>query len=518
MPGQIRQVQVIRPTVGLDTDACVRIAAYCRVSTDSEDQANSFLAQVKYYREYADTHANVELVDIYADEGITGTCMDKREDLLRLLKDCSLGRIDRVLVKSVSRFARNSLECLEMIRRLKDYGVSVLFENDNIDTKTMNSEMILYVKSAFAQSEALSGSKRVSTAYRMKMENGEFLTYHAPLGYILKGGNLIVDPKSAEAVKRVFSMYLSGMGCSKIASIYNKERVSGKEHWTTYSIRYILSNEKYVGDSILQKTFTPNVFPLRNRPNKGELDKFYVQNTHEGIVSREVFDRVQSLLQEKSYERGEKQEHFFAKKIYCEECGLAYRHRYQHEKEYWCCSQGKRDGTVCRSPNLSEDAIKDAFIRMYNRFRCFENEILDPALTVLNMLRERLLSGNTEINQIDQEIAQLCDQLNRYEKYRMKKVMDEISYMEQTGRIKARTTELRNRRLKLLSENDDLRLVDDLTDLKETLKEYPVALTSFDEVLFDAIINRITVSIDGTLTFVLKGNLRLREKAEVYRR
>jgi len=304
------------------------------------------------------------------------------------------------------------------------------------------------------------------------MENGEFLTYHAPLGYILKGGNLIVDPKSAEAVKRVFSMYLSGMGCSKIASIYNKERVPGKEHWTTYSIRYILSNEKYVGDSILQKTFTPNVFPLRNRPNKGELDKFYVQNTHEGIVSREVFDRVQSLLQEKSYERGEKQEHFFAKKIYCEECGLAYRHRYQHEKEYWCCSQGKRDGTVCRSPNLSEDAIKDAFIRMYNRFRCFENEILDPALTVLNMLRERLLSGNTEINQIDQEIAQLCDQLNRYEKYRMKKVMDEISYMEQTGRIKARTTELRNRRLKLLSENDDLRLVDDLTDLKETLKEY----------------------------------------------
>ena len=177
-----KTVQIIQPTIGLEADKKIRVAAYCRVSTDSDDQVNSFLAQVKYYNDFIKAQNNMILVDIYADEGITGTYMSKRDEFMRLIKDCTLGRIDRVLVKSVSRFARNSLECLETIRKLKECGVSVVFENDNIDTKTMNSELILYVKSAFAQNEALAGSRRVATSYRMKMENGTFFTYCAPYG------------------------------------------------------------------------------------------------------------------------------------------------------------------------------------------------------------------------------------------------------------------------------------------------------------------------------------------------
>lgn len=193
-----RTVQIIRPTSEISTEEQkIKTAAYCRVSTDSDDQENSFLAQVKYYSDYIGSREDMVLVDIYADEGITGTSMSKREEFKRLLNDARLGRIDRVFCKSVSRFARNSLECLESIRALKDCGTTVIFENDNIDTKTMNSEMILYVKSAFAQSESLANSTCVSTAYRMKMENGTFTTYHAPFRYKLVNGNLEIIPEEA---------------------------------------------------------------------------------------------------------------------------------------------------------------------------------------------------------------------------------------------------------------------------------------------------------------------------------
>lgn len=164
MQQSAKDVKVIRPTKGLYGDKKLRVAAYCRVSTDSDNQGDSFIAQVKYYNDFLRLSDNMELVDIYADEGITGTSINKRDDFNRMLRDSSLGKIDRIFVKSVSRFARNSLECIESIRLLKSYGTTVLFENDAIDTDTMNSEMILYIKSAFAQSESLSGSKRVSTA------------------------------------------------------------------------------------------------------------------------------------------------------------------------------------------------------------------------------------------------------------------------------------------------------------------------------------------------------------------
>ena len=271
-----RIVQVIQPTIAqINQQRKLRAAAYCRVSTDSEDQSNSFSAQLKYYTEYIKSNPEMEFVDIYADEGITGTCVNKRDEFKRMMKDASNGKIDRIFVKSVSRFARNSLECLEAIRSLNSFGVSVMFENDNIDTKSMNSELILYVKSAFAQSEALAGSKRVSTAIRMRMENGEFITCTAPYGYKLdKKSHLLVIPEEAEIVKRIFKLYLGGNGIGKIVKILNDEKipnVSGK--WSIPGVRYILSNEKYIGDSLLQKTYTPQMLPLRNIPNKGEIDR-----------------------------------------------------------------------------------------------------------------------------------------------------------------------------------------------------------------------------------------------------
>ena len=177
-----RAVQVIKANKSSVEDV-LRVAAYCRVSTDSEDQKESFIAQMHYYYSFIQQSENMQLVDVYADEGITGTCTAKRDDFNRMIKDCKIGKIDRIYVKSVTRFARNALDCLETIHLLKDYGVSIYFENDGIDTQNLNSELVLYVKSAFAQSEAMAGSKRVQTANRMRAENGHYIFASAPFGY-----------------------------------------------------------------------------------------------------------------------------------------------------------------------------------------------------------------------------------------------------------------------------------------------------------------------------------------------
>ena len=185
MSAEERTVRVIKADKSSE-NSTLRVAAYCRVSTSEEDQLNSFITQMHYYHDFISQSDNMALVDIYADEGITGTSVEKRNEFKRMLNDCRLGKIDRIYVKSVSRFARNALECIESIRLLREYGVSVFFENDRIDTLTLNSELILYVKSAFAQSEALAASKRVSTANRMRLEIGEYSICCAPYGFRAK--------------------------------------------------------------------------------------------------------------------------------------------------------------------------------------------------------------------------------------------------------------------------------------------------------------------------------------------
>ena len=222
----------------------IRVAAYCRVSTDSQDQANSFFAQVRYYSNYIRHNDEMTLVDIYADEGITGTEIAKRDEFKRMMKDARNKKIDRVLVKSITRFARNSLECLESIRALKSYGASVYFENDHIDTAIMNSEMIVYIKSAFAQNEALSASRRMAVSNRMRMEDGTFIPPNVPYGYRLENGQMVIVEEEAERIRKVFELYLSGMGANNIVKEMRRTE-QGNMRWTMSGIKYMLVNERY---------------------------------------------------------------------------------------------------------------------------------------------------------------------------------------------------------------------------------------------------------------------------------
>lgn len=329
MSAEERTVRVIKADKSSE-NSTLRVAAYCRVSTSEEDQLNSFITQMHYYHDFISQSDNMVLVDIYADEGITGTSVEKRNEFKRMLNDCRLGKIDRIYVKSVSRFARNALECIESIRLLREYGVSVFFENDRIDTLTLNSELILYVKSAFAQSEALATSKRVSTANRMRLEIGEYSICNAPYGFRAKNNELFTVPEEAAIVREVYGMYLSGMGFLKIAKALNRKYGTEKRFWKANSIPYILSNEKYAGDALFQKNFTPPVLPLMKRKNKGELPKYYVQNTHEAIIDKETFNLVQEKLKENT-ERNAKSKsrnNIFAGKLYCAYCSRSFKIKY----------------------------------------------------------------------------------------------------------------------------------------------------------------------------------------------
>ncbi len=510
-----KNVKVIEPTVPHIKDSrIIRAAAYCRVSTDSADQINSFSAQLKYYADYIKCNPQMEFVDIYADEGITGTSVQKRPEFKRMMKDAECGKIDRIFVKSVSRFARNSLECLENIRLLTSYGVSVLFENDNIDTKTMNSELILYVKSAFAQSEALAGSKRMSTAIRMKMENGEFITCTAPYGYKLdKESHLLIIPEEAEVIKRIFNLYLSGMGIARIAEILNNENVPHYSRcWRTSTIRYILSNEKYIGDSLCQKNYSTQTLPLKKKRNHGERNQYYVANSHQAIISKETFNLVRERLSRNSkVEVNKPKKVILSGLVRCDECGSLYKRIEQNGIIYWVCNEKSVSGVSCSGPNIRESDIFSAFVFVYNKLRAFQKDILDRTIKDVTNVKERLYCQNKEIAQIDTEIAMLCDRNCTYNELHGKGIIDDVSYLERTSELKFKISELRQKRMKILNNNDEEMILENLIKLKDILDESPKVILDFDEMLFSSVVDKILIYEDYTLSFIVKG-LKLQVK------
>ena len=246
----------------------LRVAAYARVSSNSEDQAHSFAAQNAYFSKLIAGNPNWELADIYADKGVTGTSIDKREDFLRMMEDCRKGRVDRILVKSISRFGRNTKESLEAVRELAGLGVSVLFEEQKIDTAESTGEMLTAIFATLAQKESESISEKMRWSYRMRMRSGTFLPSSMPYGYNIKDKQIRICPEEAETIKGIFSSYLAGQSMQAIANRLNLEsiprRVSSKTQcWRISTIEYILSNERYVGDSLWQKTYQTRELPHR---------------------------------------------------------------------------------------------------------------------------------------------------------------------------------------------------------------------------------------------------------------
>lgn len=315
----------------------LRVAAYTRVSSDSEDQLNSFAAQNRYYTELISGKAEWRMVDIYADEGISGTSVAKRDDFQRMMADCRRGLIDQILVKSISRFARNTKDCLQNIRELKELGVNVRFEREGIDTVNVSSELITAIYAAFAQKESESISGNMRWSYQRRMESGTFLPPSTPYGYRIINKKIEIDPERAVIICKIFQWYLNGISKEQIAYKLNKAGVLSNQNkaWRAGGIHYILTNERYIGDSLWQKTYTTEAIPAVRHRNTGAREQYYVEGTHPPIISKEVFTKVQILIQMRKENYGKSPSetiHPLSRKAICGCCGTVLRRKPQRGK------------------------------------------------------------------------------------------------------------------------------------------------------------------------------------------
>lgn len=495
----------------------IRLAAYCRVSTSSDDQIHSYITQIKYYREYEREHPDCKLVHVYADEGITGTSMEKREEFKRMIQDCRDGKIDRIVVKSVSRFSRNNEECLTVIRELREMGVSVFFEKENLDTSVMNSEFMIALFGMNAQQESVSISENVRWSYQHRMQSGEFNTCNPALGFDLVEGKLVIIEEEAKIVRRIFEMFLSGVAKETIAKILNEEGVAtkrGKKKWCTSSIFYILKNERYMGDAVLQKRYTTTTLPFKKKHNHGEREQFYIENSNEPIVSKETFQAVQELMtlrkEGNCYQAGE--QHLLSGVLICADCGRAMKRITNSNQPKWICRSYSRGSSSCTRHTVLEQDIMKAFTVMINKLKDNKKEIVDDTISLLEKTMN-IAGGNRErVHEIDVEIADLCKRKYKIAQLYEKRILNDVDYTVKTRDINGVLKVLREERKRLIAKDKQEESLDDLKSLRQTIEQYDKS-NEFNSQLFEDIINTVEVDETGMLIFHLLGGLKLRERS-----
>ena len=501
----------------------LRVAAYCRVSSDSSDQLHSYAAQIHYYTDMIQNHDGWELVDVYADEGITGTRMDKREDLNRLLTDCRKGKIDKVLVKSISRFARNTRDCLVSLRELSRLGVSVQFEKENINTGTPTTELMVSVSGSLAQQESVSISQNQRMSYQRRMERGEFITCKAPFGYrLIDGKRLEVISDEAKLVRWMFNAYLSGHSLEWIAEQMTKTGVSttdGKPYWQCTTVLYTLTNEKYMGDSLCQKTFT-TAFPFTQRQNHGEADQYYIENTHPAIITKGTFEKVQELLRQKSNrQKIPRQIYPLSRKVYCGQCGTPFARRVgKSGLVVWVCRKHDKGASKCTMGRIPESALYAAFVGMYNKLKQNAGIVLLPALKQMEELRDALQRDDPAMLAVNRAIAQASEQSHRVSQLQAAGLLDAHACAAKFNEINARLTQLRAERRRLLKNEDIDDAIDALQRTADLIQCGPERLEGFGEGLFHDLVERIVVESQTCVRFCLRGGLELTEQLREVRR
>lgn len=338
-----------------------RVAAYARVSIESERLMHSLSTQVSYYSAYIQKNPYWIYAGVYADSGITGTLTDKRDEFKRMIKDCENGKIDIILVKSISRFARNTVDLLSTVRHLKELGVEVHFEKENINSMTADGELMLSILASFAQEESRSISENVKWGTRKRFEQGIPNGRVRVFGYVWQGDTLVIVPTEAETVKRIYREFLDGKTPRKIARDLNADGITTRVgcQWSDFSIRIILKNITYTGNLLLQKGFVDDPISKRRKMNNGELPRYLAENTHEAIISKDVFDAVQTELARRSEQR----KSVFTSKIICSDCGAYYRRNSVGKGEYykvWTCGTKRKQGCkICGAKDIREDCLKE---------------------------------------------------------------------------------------------------------------------------------------------------------------
>jgi site-specific DNA recombinase len=480
----------------------LRVAAYCRVSTDSDEQATSYEAQIEHYTSYIKGHPDWELAGIYADDGISGTNTKKREEFNRMIDECMAGNIDMVITKSISRFARNTLDCLKYIRQLKDKNIPVFFEKENINSMDSKGEVMLTIMASLAQQESQSLSQNVKLGLQYRYQQGEIQVNCARfLGYTKdENKHLVIVPEEAEIVKRIYREYLEGASMLKIARGLEADGIingAGNQKWHTSNINHILRNEKYIGDALLQKTYTVDFLTKKRVKNNGIVPQYYVENSHEAIIPREIFMQVQEELIRRRIvhtspngkTRTFSSNHCFSQIVICGNCGEVFRRVHWNNRGkksiVWrCVSRLENTGLFCDARTVLESTIEQVLVTAINNTLSGKDAFLSTLQanisTVLNKENDQTLAEiDKRLEELQTELLKLVTSNADYDK-----VGDDIH-------------QLRDRKQKLQVENanrDELRKR--IADMSAFLKKQPTALIGYDEQLVRRLIEKVTVYED----------------------
>lgn len=492
----------------------IKVAAYCRVSTDSEEQATSYEVQVEHYTTYIQNNPEWELAGIYADDGISGTNTKKREQFNKMIEDSMNGKIDMIITKSISRFARNTLDCLKYIRQLKDKEIPVFFEKENINTMDAKGEIMLTIMASLAQQESQSLSQNVKLGIQYRYQQGEVQVNHNRfLGYTKDENNkLVINLEQAKIVKRIYREYLEGASLVQIARGLEADEIltaAKRTKWRPESIKKILQNEKYIGDALLQKTYTVDFLTKKRVINNGHVPQYYVENNHEPIIPREIYLQVQEEMMRRANIRNGKtgKKRVYSSKyalssiVFCKECEDVFRRVHWNNRGYksivWrCVSRLEEKGSECTAPTINEETLQAAVVKAIN-------ELLTKKEPFLSTLQKNIATVLNEENDnttddIDRKLEELQQQLliqakskNDYED-----VADEIY----------RLRELKQNALAENAEREGKR--QRIAEMTDFLNEQSCELEEYDEQLVRRLIEKVTV-FDDKLTVEFKSGVEI---------
>jgi site-specific DNA recombinase len=498
-----------------------RVAAYCRVSTGSDEQLVSLEAQKQHYTEMIKSNPKWTSAGMYFDEGITGTKKDKRPALMRMISDCENGKIDLIVTKSISRFARNTTDCLELVRKLAEMGVYIFFERENINTEDMEGELMLTILSSLAEEESASISQNSKWSIQKRYQNGTFIIGYPPYGYANINGRMEIVPEEAEIVKQMFDSFLSGMSTSAIADDLNERNIRTKKggYWRARTVNAILKNEKYTGDVIFQKTWSDDRFNRHN--NHGEVDQYVMRDHHEAIVSREKFDAVQDLMKTRFSEKGGvwgsdkySRRYAFSGRIICGECGGAFKRQIRKNTKFtrisWCCTEHIRDKKHCRMKAINEDAIQAGFITVMNKLTYGRDAVLKPLLNALKSSDRT--EGFDRISELERKLEENAKHRERLRTMLTQGLLDAEIFNDENNLLLSEyermETELSDLRAGI---NSTLTQISEIDELIRHLGSGEMQ-TEYDEEQFLLFVDHIIIHSASDIEFVLKCGLRLREK------
>ena len=492
-----------------------RVAGYARVSTDHEDQATSYEAQVDYYTNYIKSRDDWEFVSIYTDEGISATNTKKREGFKAMIADALSGKIDLIITKSVSRFARNTVDSLTTVRQLKDAGIEIYFEKENIWTLDSKGELLITIMSSLAQEESRSISENVTWGQRKRMADGKVSFAYSRFMGLDKDketGKIVVNPEQAEVVRLIFRMFLEGLTPHSIAAELTSRGIKtpgGKDVWNQQTVRRMLSNEKYKGDALLQKEFTVDFLQKKMKKNEGEVPQYYVEGNHEAIISPAVFDMVQAELARRK-EGGTRYSgvSIFSNKIKCADCGGLYGSKVWHStdsyrKVIYRCNR-KYNGEKCQTPHVTEDEIKAAFVSACNRLVTEKKEIIANAevirktLCVTTALQE-------EKSKLGEEMAVLVEMTQNIVAENARVAQDQDEYQKRYDGLVQRYDAAKARYDEVVSAISAKEAQSErLSDFIKVLKAQDGTISEFDGSLWGSMVEFVTVGRDKEITVTFR--------------